>query len=72
MTPHQREQWRTVAETQSMMTMQFLLIAYAPTWLRDEEVVGSNPATPTVEQQVRGQFRSSRNWPLDRSRVKID
>jgi hypothetical protein len=24
---------------------------------RDEEVVGSNPATPTVEQQVRGPFR---------------
>jgi hypothetical protein len=28
---------------------------------RDEEVVGSNPATPTVEQQVNGRFSSLEN-----------
>jgi uncharacterized protein (DUF3820 family) len=28
-----------------------------PKLLRDEEVVGSNPATPTVKYQVRGLIR---------------
>jgi hypothetical protein len=36
-------------------------------WLRDEEVVGSNPATPTVEQQVRGPSEKSEGP----SRVKV-
>ncbi|GAA4048845.1 hypothetical protein GCM10022233_18850 [Streptomyces shaanxiensis] len=31
--------------------------------IRDEEVVGSNPATPTVEYQVRGPIRPTDQAP---------
>jgi hypothetical protein len=33
--------------------------ACPPGLLRDEEAVGSNPATPTPSQHVRGRFRRS-------------
>ena len=35
-------------------------------FVRDEEAVGSNPATPTRKTQVRGQFPDLGDWPLDR------
>jgi hypothetical protein len=34
-------------------------------FVRDEEVVGSNPATPTEESQVKGRFSGDREPALD-------
>jgi hypothetical protein len=35
-------------------------------FVRDEEAVGSNPATPTQKPQVKGQFLRDRELALDR------
>jgi hypothetical protein len=35
-------------------------------FVRDEEVVGSNPATPTRQSADQGQFSRNGNWPFRR------
>src|SRR3954454_23455648 len=63
MTPLSCGESRTSARLTSSTGVWRSLVAR---FVRDEEAVGSNPATPTPKQQVRGRFSKIENRPPDR------